>query len=158
MPKRIGESLSSGADIPPQKRPQTERIPLSQPNADSEATKIPPAGLAFRISRIPNSITRDQFLQILHSFHYNTLSGETVGGQQNVLGWSYAPSAPTAESNSYKTATVTFASVPINFQFGGAPITLTIGPIPNQFSIVIDKHFYGLTTLYSSEQPLVEYV
>lgn len=158
MPKRKIENLPSGQDTTHRKRPQVESIrspPLPPSKSDTEAPMVMSAGLAFRISRIPSRITRDQFLRILHTLPYNTPSGETVD-QRNVLGWSFAPSASSAESGTYNTATVTFGSLPIGFRFRETSITLDIGLIPNKLSIVVDKQFYGLTSLYSSENPLVE--
>lgn len=160
MSKRKIESLDSGHDTAHRKRSHIENQPspaLLPLKGDAAAPII--AGLAFRISRIPTRISKDQVLQILESLPCGTLTGDvTGGGQHNVLAWSLAPSASSAESENYNTATVTLRSVPIGFPLHGAAVPLNIGLIPNELSIniVVDKNFYGLTPLHSSEHPIVE--
>lgn len=111
--------------------------------AASSPTKA--AGLAFRISNIPNHVTEPQILDSLAS-----LGGQL--GQQNVLGWSFAPSAASACAERYRTATVTFRSVPIEFPTPSGFVDL----IENTPPVIIDTHFYGLTPLSSPAQPTVE--
>lgn len=159
MPKHRIESLSPRHYTVQRKRSQLESLrapPLPPPSNESAAAPTV-TGLAFRISRIPSRITKDQFFQILQILPYNSPTGDVVSVQRKVLGWSFAPSAPSAESESYWTATVTFGLVPINFSFRGRSVDLDIGLIPYEISVVVDKHFYGLTPLYSSEHPTVEY-
>lgn len=152
MFKRNIENLAPGQDTAHRKRAHI---------GDRQSLPLPPpviTGLAFRISRIPTRISKDQFLQILNTLPCGTPTGNVIGyggGQHNVLGWSLAPSASSAESESYSTATVTFRSVPVGFPLHGPAVPFDIGP-PNELSIVVDKHFYGLTPLYSSEHPTVE--
>lgn len=108
------------------------------------------SGLAFRISNISCDITPDLFLESLHFLDNNPLAD----GRGNLLGWSFAPSAASADSERYRTATVTFKSVPPQFQLPSNFVDL----IPNAPPVIIDKDFYGLTPLYSPLQPTVEYV
>lgn len=72
MPKHRIESLSPGPIPAQRKRPQFEslRSPPLPPNNKS-ATAPTVAGLAFRISCIPSRITKEQFLQILHTLPNN---------------------------------------------------------------------------------------
>lgn len=69
-----------------------------------------PTGLAFRISNIPSCITQDQFLQIVGRLGVNMPFdvGLPAPGYQNLLAWSFAPSVASADSEKYRTATVTF--------------------------------------------------
>lgn len=112
-----------------------------------------PTGLAFRISNIPISITEDQFLQIVGHLGADVpLDGGLPA--TNLLASSFAPSAASADSAQYRTATVTFKSVPAEFHYAGTSTSADF--VPNAPAAVIDKHFYGLTPLYSAEQPVVE--
>lgn len=157
MPKRKQQS-EQGTTHP--KRVTTS---IGQPSShvqsatnDTTATRTKATGLAFRISCIPSRITGDQLLQILEGLPYSSsLGGDLIGaGQHNVLGWSFAPSAASADSERYRTATVTFKSAPSEFQFPGTSNCIDL--IPNSPSVIVDKHFYGLTPLNSPEQPTVE--
>lgn len=79
--------------------------------------------------------------------------GLPAPGYQNLLAWSFAPSVASADSEKYKTATVTFQSVPAEFKYTGASKFADFVP-----AAVIDKQFYGLTPLYTAEQPMIESV
>lgn len=118
---------------------------------DTQTTKARTTGLAFRISGIQHSVTEAQLFQIL-----DTLPCDEVLGQRNVLGMSFAPSAMSADTERYWTATVTFKSVPVMFRFPGASAYVNL--VPNASPVIADKHFYGLTPLTNSPQPTIEYV
>lgn len=85
----------------------------------------------------------DQYFQILDNLNGDSSSN---GGESNVLGWSFAPAAATADSGLHSTITVTFRSAPAIFQFEG-PSRRVHYP-----EHVIDKCFYGLTPLSGSGQ------
>lgn len=112
-----------------------------------------PGTMAFRISNIPSCITGDQFLQILEGLS----DASSGGGQRNVLGWSFAPSAASVDAQRYRTATVTFKSVPIEFQIPRTSDHLLVNLVPNTPPVIVDKHFYGLTPLNCAEHLTVEY-
>lgn len=122
-------------------QPKRLRI-VATGNATTRAT-----GLAFRISNISSHVTESQVLDSLAS-----LDGQL--GQQNVLGWSFAPSAASADAERYRTATVTFKSVPTEFQIPTSSGFVDL--IADTPPVIIDTHFYGLTPLNSGEQPTVE--
>lgn len=83
-----------------------------------------------------------------------SLSG-AVGGEPNVLGWSFARSVASVDAERYRTITVTFRSIPNQFRF---PETFnSVALIENSPPVIVDKHFYGLTPLNFSEKPTVEY-
>lgn len=149
MSKRKTNDLTSNEDNERQKR---LRIPAT---SDTTGTTAGATGLAFRISKIPSRITEDQFLQTLDNLAHD--GGLVVGGRQNVLGWSFGPSAASADAERYRTATVTFKSVPVKFQLSGSssPVDL-IADAPH---VIVDTSFYGLTPLNSSssERPIIEY-
>lgn len=120
------------------------------------STKTRTNGLAFRISNIPSSITEDQLLQILNALPYDTSLGgrSRVEGEQNLLGWSFAPSVTSADAVRYRTATVTFKIVPIELKFPGTSNYVNL--VPNT-AVIADTHFHGLTPLNYSRLPTVEY-
>lgn len=111
-------------------------------------------GLAFRISNIPCTMSKEQFLRIFNNLQLNTPRPFDLGGQ-NVLGWSFAPSAASIDAGRYMTATVTFRCLPIDFQFRGTSTSLAIFPCVT--SMIIDKNFYGMTPLNTPINPTVEY-
>lgn len=112
------------------------------------------SGLAFRISNIPCTMSEQQFLQIFNALQLN-MSGLFDLGGQNVLGWSFTPSAASIDAGRYMTATVTFRYLPIDFEFRGTSTSLEI--FPSVTSVIIDKHFYGMTPLNTPRDPTVEY-
>lgn len=142
MPKR---KFLSELDSGHRKRATT---PINQPTRRS--------GLAFRISNIPSLITGVEFLHILDRL----APAESVGaelaevGHQNVLGWSFAPSAASADADKYRTATVTFKSTPTAFEFPG---TSSVISLATNIPVIVDKHFHGLTPLSFPVKPTVEY-
>lgn len=149
------------SDLKPQQHHKLSRRTIStQTNITStNMTALQPAsdemiprssGLAFRISNISRDITPDLFLESLQFLD----NKPHVDGGGNLLGWSFAPSAASADAELYRTATVTFKSVPPQFQLPSNFVDL----IPNAPPVIIDKDFYGLTPLYSPMQPTVEYV
>lgn len=111
-------------------------------------------GLAFRISNIPKEITGDKLRQILNHLNLDIASGDEIGNNQNVLGLSLAVTAASADAARYLTATVTFKSLPTEFQFTGATSTLHL--LPKYPPVKVDKHFYGFTPLATPEKPLIE--
>lgn len=92
--------------------------------------------LTVRISRIRGFDQIDKLLDII-----NTFTGGRVG---NILLWSYAPSAISADREREYVATVTFREVPPVLRVGGA-IDLT--DAYQSCSVVVDTHFFGLTPL-----------
>lgn len=114
------------------------------------------ARLAFRISNIPRQITSAEFVHVLDQLPHHGSSGAGLvdGGQQNILGWSFAPAAASADAGKYSTATVTFRSIPTLFQF---PDTSSRIAIAEDVYCTVDKHFHGLTPLNFPVQPTVEY-
>lgn len=138
------------------KRQRTpEENPTRRPSPYVPSEKIHTGvELAFRISNIPNHITIYQFFQLLDSLPRDLSRND---GQSNVLGWSFAPAAASADSGLYSTATVTFKTAPTIFQFQWPSRFFTL--IEHQQPAIVDKHFYGLTPLSGSgEQTTVEYV
>lgn len=129
---------------------------IQLPAAIANPSSSGPTGLAFRISNIPSCITQDQFLQIVGRLGVNMPAdgGLPATGYQNILAWSFAPSVASADSETYKTATVTFQSVPAQFKYTGA--SKFAGFVPNAPAAVIDTQFYGLTPLYTAPQPMIE--
>lgn len=162
MPKRKANEQPSEEDTGGQKRAMiTENQPFPQvqlARTDTVATTATTARatrLAFRITNIPSSVTRDQFLESLDSLSHNgTLDGG--GSRKNVLGCSFAPSAATADAGEFRTATVTFESIPTEFQFSGSFNHINL--IADASPVIVDKHFYGLTPLNFPIRPTVEYV
>lgn len=143
MPKRENLSvLDSG-------RRKRATTPINQPTAR------PTRGSwqAFRISNIPSFITGAELLQILEKLP-RAGAALTDGGHQNVLGWSFAPSAASADEDKYRTATVTFKSVPTAFEF---PETSSVIYLATNTVVIVDRHFHGLTPLSFPVQPTVEY-
>lgn len=114
------------------------------------------AGLAFRISNIPSRITSAEFVHILDRLPHDGSVGAGIGdgGQQNILGWSFAPAAASADTATYRTATVTFKSIPTLFQ---SSETSTGIDLARDTHCIVDKHFHGLTPLNFPVQPTVEY-
>lgn len=142
MPKRKHLSeLDSGH----RKRATT---PINQPTRRS--------GLAFRISNIPSLITGVEFLHILDQLAPAGFvgAGLTDVGHHNILGWSFAPAAASADADKYRTATVTFKSAPTAFEFSE---TSSVIDLATNTPVVVDKHFHGLTPLSFPVQPTVEY-
>lgn len=92
--------------------------------------------LTVRISHIPGSAQIDKFLDMIH-----TLTGGRV---RNILLWSYAPSAISADSEKEYVATITFREVPSVFRVGGV---MDFAGAYQSFSVVVDTHFFGLTPL-----------
>lgn len=122
------------------------------PYAPSEKTDIK-VGLAFRISNIPSHITSYQLFQFLDRLPRDLSRND---GQSNVLGWSFAPAATSADSGLYSTATVTFKTAPTIFQFPWTSRFVSV--IDDSQTAIVDKHFYGLTPLSCSwQQATVEY-
>lgn len=129
---------------------------VQYPTKNALLTTHWPTEYAFRIANIPSRISVGQFLEIVDRLHVNLPSGGWLPdhGYQNLLGWSFAPSAASADAKKYRTATITFKSVPIELQDTGTPRIMNC--IPNAPSAVIDKSSYGLTTLYSGDQPIID--
>lgn len=111
--------------------------------------------LAFRISNIPAGVNPCLFRQFLDRMPYDTSLSGAVGDQQNVLGWSFARSAASVDSERYRTITVTFRSIPDQFRFPETFHSVTL--IENSPPVIVDKHFYGLTPLNFAKKPTVEY-
>lgn len=111
------------------------------------------SGLAFRISNIPKEIDGDQLLHLLNGLRLDISSSGKLDNQ-NVLGWSLAPAAASADAAGYSTATVTFKSLPTEFQFAG--LSRSIYLVPNAPPVNVDKHFYGFTPLAAPSHPLIE--
>lgn len=129
---------------------------IQLPGKSTTARESWPTGLAFRISNIPSCITQDQFLQIVGRLGLDVPLGVGLPAPaySNLLAWSFAPSAASADAEQYRTATVTFKSVPAEFQYAGTSTSADF--VPNAPAAVIDKQFYGLTPLYCGERPMIE--
>lgn len=112
-------------------------------------------GLAFRISNIPKEIPGYQVLQIFEQLAVDKFAVGELGGQ-NVLGWSLAPAAASADAARYSTATVTFKLLPTEFQFAG--LSKYIDLVPKAPPLIVDRHFYGFTPLATPSHPRIEYV
>lgn len=91
-------------------------------------------------------------LQILDCLHLDNASGGELGNQ-NVLGWSLAPAAASPDAR-YLTGTVTFKSVPTEFQFAGTYQSNYL--FPKAPPVKVDKHFYGFTPLAAPGHLLIE--
>lgn len=157
MLKRKSNLPSPEPDVRLRKRVTgEERQPPTHNQLAATTTRI--SGLAFRISNIPCTISKEQFLQILNALRLGGSGPVEHRGaiHQNVLGWSFAPSAASIDAGRYITATVTFRSLPIDFQFRGTSTSLAI--FPSATSAIIDNHFYGMTPFNTPEHPTVEYV
>lgn len=111
------------------------------------------SGLAFRISNLPKEITGHQLLQILNHLHLD-ISSDGEFDNENVLGWSLASAAASADTGRVSTATVTFKSLPTVFQFAGASKSISL--VPNTPPVNVDKHFYGFTPLSDPSHPIIE--
>lgn len=98
--------------------------------------------LTVRISRIRGFDQVDKLLDMIHTF---TGGGTQDGGRVgNILLWSYAPSAISADREREHVATVTFREFPPVLRVGGV-IDLT--DAYQSCSVVVDTHFFGLTPL-----------
>lgn len=113
-------------------------------------------GFAVRITNISSDMNKDEFLRILNALPCSTSLSGGVGATctQNVLGSSFAPSAASDDSEKYRTATVTFQSVPTEFLFPGSFHEIAL--VAHAPGVIVDKHFYGLTPLNFPEQPTIE--
>lgn len=156
---KMSKRKSNDEDSEYQKRPRTEESqPPPSPQlvaTDAAAARPRAAGFTLRISNIPSSITEENFLRALNELPYDTCSGDGARYQQNVLGWSFAPSAASADSEMSRTATVTLKSVPVSLQFKSGFISIDL--FGSVTPAIVDSHFYGLTPLNNSpEQPIVE--
>jgi hypothetical protein len=91
---------------------------------------------AIRFSRIPATINKDKFVDLLEELTQNNRS--------NVLSWSFCPDATTVYEQRFNVATVTFEEVPTEFSNRGTTrFEHAIG------TTYTDDHFFGLTPLYS---------
>jgi hypothetical protein len=108
--------------------------------------------LTVRISNIPQSVTRDQFRDILRSLS-NTASGFSSA---NVLGWSFTPAAISGLVERFCVATVTFHVTPALGELETA-LKRKIGSEATR--LLVDEDFFGLTPLAAPLQsPVVECV
>lgn len=134
----------------------SKRLRLVQLPAPETAAGIPrTVGFTWRISKIPGSVTEAEFLRTLNNL---PCSPDVIdSGQNNVVRWSFAQAAASADTERFKTATVTFGTVPTQFQTTSNPMTIDL--IGNAEPVTIDSHFHGLTPLNNpSGPPTVEYV
>lgn len=157
MLKRKSNLPSPEPDVRLQKRVTVEeRRPSTQNQLAPYPTRV--SGVAFRISNIPCTINEERLLLILNTLQLNEAGVVEFHGaiHPNVLGWSFAPSTASIDAGRYMTATVTFRTVPIHFQFRGTSTAIAI--LPCATSVIIDKHFYGMTPFNTPGHPTVEYV
>lgn len=158
MFKRKSNLPSPEPDVRLRKRVAVEEPhPVIQNRLAAVAARL--TGLAFRISNIPCTMSKEQVLQTLNALPLTINSPGLVvpGGaaHPNVLRWSFAPSAVSIDTGRYMTATVTFRFLPISFQFRGTATSLVVFPSPTSW--IIDTHFYGMTPLNTPSAPIVEY-
>ena len=97
--------------------------------------------LTFRISNIPQGVTRDQFRDILTSLS-STASGITH--QANLLGWSFTPASVSGLAERFCVATATFR-VPPSLSDLEMVLKREIGEEASR--LTVDEDFFGLTPL-----------
>lgn len=153
MPKRKSSLPSPEPNVRLCKQITDEaRQPYTQNQMVATTARV--SGLAVRIPNIPCTISKEQFLQLFNALQLNVSGLFDLGGQ-NMRGWSFAPSAASIDAGRYMTATITLRSLPIDFQFRGTSTSLAI--FPSATSVIIDKHFYGMTPLNTPRDLTVEY-
>jgi hypothetical protein len=110
---------------------------LTQNLSSAEGPREKPSWRAIRISQIPSSILRDEFVDILQELN--------EGGGGNVLSWSYCPDATSCYEERYNVATVALREIPQFLSNSGCGTWQTkLG------TFATDINFLGLTPMSTS--------
>ena len=145
--------LSQQNSIPQEQAEPRESVP--SPKSPDKPPEKQPEFRAFRITEIPKTATRESLIFALRLFLEE--NGERPG-EDAICGLSLAPDHN--NPNTYSTATVTFALEPRVLKkcssVSDVALKLMINNKP--CTVQIDASFTGLTTLYSDDNPLIEYV
>ena len=118
----------------------------------SKHQKTPSTTFTLRITRIPDTVSRDDLYSILE---------ENVEHTDDVVHVSLAPAPSTLDSQSYQVATVCFREITSKFRTSklypdphARPVVLEYGG--HCLEVDVDDHFFGLTPLSELDDPQVE--
>jgi len=116
------------------------------PPEDADPPKLTP--LTVRISGLPNTMTASELRSLLNDLH--------KPARRNLQQLSLAPSLA---GRLKKTATVSYRDVPRELKNCRQSVVTLSVPLPDsneELDLQFDAHFFGLTPLYTPENPAVE--